>query len=93
MHMLYLCVLDLLGIRCHYHCIVFNDSITNKTDHYVQQYENSIIQVQYICLLSIIVCNVNAKIVVKTDHYVQQYENSISQVQCVCFLSIIVCNV
>lgn len=41
MHMM----VDFLGIRSHYHCAVFADSITSKIHDYVQHYENFINQV------------------------------------------------
>ena len=61
----------------HYHCVVFNDSITINTDHYVQQYEN-IIQVQYdnFCLPC-----VNATIVVIVMWQVKLFSN-VRQIIC-----------
>ena len=43
----YVCI-DILGIRCQYHCIVFGDSIINKMDNYIHLHENATSQVQCI---------------------------------------------
>ena len=43
---MYICmVLDILGVRGHYHCVVFSNNITRIIDDYIQHYEISINQV------------------------------------------------